>query len=244
MSRKRWFVAALATVGVLGILVLWPCIHTVRETQGWSYSANNIKQIGLALHSYHDAYGHFPPAVICDKDGRPLYSWRVAILPFLEQSSLYNQFKLDEAWDSPHNMPLSQTTLKCYVSPFDYGNPWLTRFQVFVGPGTAFERPGLNVNDFPDGLGNTILVVQSTDPVPWAKPVDLIYHPDQPLLSLGKVHSKSIHFLCREVGSHPGFFACFADGRCRFIRDSTDEQTLRALITRNGGEPIDVDDLD
>jgi hypothetical protein len=246
MSRKWWSIAALAAIGVMCLCVLWPCIHTVRETQGWIYSANSIKQIGLALYSYHEVYGHFPPAVICDKEGQPLYSWRVAILPFLEQSSLYNQFSLDEPWDSPHNLPLTLRTPRCYVPALGWGDddPGLTRYQVLVGPGTAFERSGLTFDDFPDGLGNTLLVVDAANPVQWAKPIDLIYDPDQPLPGLGGRYTKSVYFLCREVGTHSGFCACFADGRCRFIRDSTDERTLRALITRNGGEPVDVDDLD
>src|SRR5207249_2796575 len=69
-------------------------------------SQNNLKQIGLAMHNYHDTYRHFPPQALTDKNGKPLLSWRVAVLPFIEQDNLYRQFKLDEPWDSEHNRKL------------------------------------------------------------------------------------------------------------------------------------------
>src|SRR5262245_39481877 len=75
-------------------------------------SSNNLKEIGLALHNYHAAHNHFPPAAICDKDGQPLLSWRVAILPYIEQANLYRQFKLDEPWDSEHNKQWSAVVVK------------------------------------------------------------------------------------------------------------------------------------
>jgi hypothetical protein len=196
----------------------------------------------MALHSYHEVHGEFPPAVVFDKEGRPLYSWRVLILPYLEYGSYYEKFHLDEPWDSPNNLPFSGKTPRCYVPAMGGGNDasGMTRYQVFIGPGTAFERPGLTFTDFSDGLRNTILVVEAAEPVIWSKPVDLKYDPDDPLPRLGTAYSKSIHFLCREVGRRPGFAACFADGSTRFIPTSTDEKLIRALITRNGGEKVDT----
>ena len=76
-----------------------------------------MKQIGIALHGYHDAYGTFPPAAICDKKGKKLLSWRVAILPFLEQDNVYRQFKLDEPWDSDHTKKFSATKVKVFMDP-------------------------------------------------------------------------------------------------------------------------------
>ncbi len=104
-------------------------------------SENNLKQIGIALHTYHDVYGHFPPPAIYDRNGKPLLSWRVALLPFLEQDNLYKQFKLDEPWDSAHNKPLARLVLKVYA-PVDRAtpDPSLTYYQVFVGKGTVFEK--------------------------------------------------------------------------------------------------------
>lgn len=242
MSRKCWLLATLVVVGGLTLFAIQPCIKNVRVDTEFSYSANNIKQIGLAIRAYCEAKGRLPPASVCDADGRPLYSWRVVILPYLEQEQLYKQFHLDEPWDSPHNLQLAESMPRCYMNHKE--DIPLTRYQAFVGPHTAFERSGLTFADFPDGLKNTMLVAEAEDPVPWTKPADLSYHPDQPLPKLKGPYSKPIYFLCRDVGSHPGFLACFADGSCRFIRSSTGEQTLRALITRNGGEPLGVEQVE
>src|ERR1700677_3496891 len=80
--------------------LLIPAVQKLRILAARTQSMNNLKQIALSLHSYHDVYKTFPAAAICDKDGKPLLSWRVAISPYVEQLPLYNQFKLDEPWDS------------------------------------------------------------------------------------------------------------------------------------------------
>src|SRR5438270_10823114 len=109
------------------------------------------------MHNYHDTHRRFPPAAVCGPDGRPLLSWRVLILPFLEQEALYKQFHLDERWDSPHNILLLPKM------PITYG-PYrntatadgMTYFRVFVGPGAAVEgTTGLTFADFTDGTSNT-----------------------------------------------------------------------------------------
>jgi hypothetical protein len=113
-----------------------------------------------------------------------------------------------------------------------------------VGPGTAFERAGLTLKDFPDGVENALLVVEAAEPVPWSKPADLVYDPDGPLPPLGCPFSRPVHFLCYEVYRKPGFNAVFGDGSSRFIDSRADEKTLRGLITRNGGEKVDLSKLD
>jgi hypothetical protein len=236
-----WVVAA---VGLTSCCLLLPGVQKVRDGEGRVYSAEIMKRIGLALHVYHDTHNKLPPAVVADKEGRPLYSWRVLLLPYLEELRLSQRFKLDEPWDSPHNKSLLGQTPRCY-SPFGLGDdpPGQTRYQVFVGPGTAFERDGLTLDDFPDGLANTLLVVEAGTAVPWSKPVDLAYAPDQPLPPLGGAFTKSVYFLGYEVRRKAGFNACFGDGTVRFISSSTDEGPIRALITRNGGEQVDVSKL-
>jgi hypothetical protein len=241
MSFRRWVGTGLGILGFSFCLLLLPCTQKVRNGAGYVHSQENLKNVGLALHDYDEHFGRLPAAVVRDKGGRPLYSWRVVLLPFLEEERLYKQFKLDEPWDSPHNKKLLEKTPKCYL-PYIGGNdqPGLTRYQVLVGPGTAFGREGLTLtkDDFPDGLAETILVVEGGEPVPWTKPVDLTYDPDGPLPELGGVWTKPVHFLCYEVKRKPGFNACFADGSARFINSGAEENDLRGLITRNGGEPV------
>ncbi len=101
---------------------------------------NNLKQIGLAMHAYHDSYKGFPSAAIYSKDGKPLLSWRVAILPFIEEGNLYNQFKLDEPWDSEHNLKLLDKMPKTY-GPIGNNKDDKTKtyYRVFTGPNTVFD---------------------------------------------------------------------------------------------------------
>src|SRR6516165_2689000 len=85
---------------------------------------NNLMNIGLALHNYHDQFGSFPPACVADENGRPMHSWRVLILPFLDQTPLYNQYRFDEPWDGPNNKKLADTILAVYNCPSDdHGGP-------------------------------------------------------------------------------------------------------------------------
>src|SRR5438445_6759489 len=121
-------------------------------------------QIGLAMHNYNDTHGHLPAAAVCDKDGQPILSWRVTILPFIEQPELYGEFHLDEPWDSAHNLELLPRMPGTYAPPRykkDKAPPYHTFCQVFVGKGTAFEgRETLKIpTDFPDGTSSTILVI-------------------------------------------------------------------------------------
>ena len=205
----------------------------------------HIQQLALAMHNYHAAFGTFPPASVYRKDGKPLYSWRVIILPYLKQDALYQQFHLDEPWDSPHNRPLLDSMPKAFTrSARQPGEPPETHYQVFVGGGAFFDGVqrvqtgghnfsppgGTRVEQVTDGLPNTILIVEAAAAVPWTKPEDLIYAPALPLPPLGNLTTG-------------GFEAVFGDGRFRFIKDGYNEQLLRAAITRSGHEAVDVNTL-
>lgn len=242
MSRIKNLLIALALAFVLGsCAVLLPCIQKVSDNPAWLGSALRLQEVGLALLSYHQAYGKLPPAVVYDKNGRPLYSWRVLVLPYLEMKHIHDKFRMDEAWDSEHNKSFLDACWRSRYGGFD--PPGMTRYQVLVGPGTAFERPGLTFKDFPDGLENTILVVEASEPVPWSKPADLVYDPKGPLPGMKCEFSVPVKFLCHELGRKSGFNAVFADGHRRFIFSSTDEKIVRALITRDGGEGLTPADL-
>jgi hypothetical protein len=197
-------------------------------------SQNNLKQIGLALLNFHDTNMRLPPPAICDPDGKPLLSWRVAILPFIEQDPLYREFKLNEPWDSPHNMKLLEKMPKVYAPVgVRTKEPHTTFYQAFVSPaetnpGAGFilnAKQGLRITDFLDGTSNTIVVAEAAEPVPWTKPADLPFDPKGPLPKLGGPFA-------------PGFTALFMDASTRFFSRPPDDATLRALITRNGGEVV------
>jgi hypothetical protein len=162
-------------------------------------------------------------------DGQPLYSWRVLLLAYIEDD-LYKEFHLDEPWDSPHNIALLPRMPGLYAPPDHKRSkvpPYHTVCHVFVGMGAAFEgREGLRFpQDFPDGVSNTLLLVEAGEPVPWTKPEDLAYDPDGPLPNLRCLFSD-------------GFRARMGDGSGRFVSKKASEASLRAAITRNGGERL------
>jgi hypothetical protein len=223
----------LLTFGGLILFLIWWSNTRVLNGDGWQRSAPSLSAIGQALLFYHKKHGQLPPAVITDRQGKPLYSWRVALLVYLEEAELYDEFKRDEPWDSPHNKKLLTRTPRCYLPSLSQREvpAGMTHYQVFVGPGTAFERPGLTLDEFPQRGAKLMLVAEAAEPVPWTKPVDLVYDPDEPFPGLGRKYTKAVHFLGFPVGRTPGFVACFGDGFARFISNKNDEKTLRGMIS-------------
>ena len=188
----------------------------------------HLARIGEEMLRYRGPDGKSSLArAIRDKEGKPLLSWRVAILPLLGEEALYKQFKLDEPWDSPRNKPLVEK-MPAVFAPFGTGEnpPGSTYFQVLVGPGTLFDGSArVDLRAVPDGSDATLLLVESAEAVLWTKPSDLAYDPKGPLPKLGG------HF-------KDGSLAVFADGSVAFIKGEIDEPTLRALITRDGAEVV------
>jgi Protein of unknown function (DUF1559) len=188
-----------------------------------SRSINNLKQLGLAMHNYHSSKGSFPPKAVFDKDGKALLSWRVLLLPYLDQRKLAEEIHLDEAWDSEHNKKLVESMPKVFQSGGESEKPGETAYLAFTGKGTIFDgKKGIKLLEITDGTSNTIMFVESARGVPWTKPEDLAYDPDKPLPKLGLVPE--------------GFLSTFCDGSVRFLRSNVPEETLRALITASGGE--------
>lgn len=194
-------------------------------------SANNLKQLGLAMHNYHDAIGRFPAAAICDRKGKPLLSWRVAILPYVEQDALYREFKLDEPWDSEHNKKLLDKYPKVYAVPgTDDAANRATRYRVFTGKGCGFNQlQSARITEITDGTSNTVMIVTTADAVPWTKPDDLVFD--------SKADVKKL-LLWQGGATQFGFF----DGSVRTMSEKISETTLKALITMNGGEVVNPDD--
>jgi RNA polymerase sigma factor (sigma-70 family) len=170
-----------------------------------------------------------PPAMPGARTGgKALLSWRVAILPYLDQNELYKQFHLNEPWDSPHNIKLLPKMPKVFAAPgIKTKAPYSTYYQVFVGKGTVFEKyRGIRLPDIFDGTSNTILIVEAGCAVPWTKPADLHYAADEPLPELGGIFDDVIH-------------AAFADGAVHTLLRNCDQDTLRKAIVRDDGYPVD-----
>jgi prepilin-type processing-associated H-X9-DG protein len=231
-------IAVLAVVGLTvflcgGVLValLLPAVQAAREAARRTQCQNNLKQIGLALHNYHDVYQSFPPAYTVDADGNPLHSWRTLILPFIEQQALYSRIDLDKPWDRPENAALNNMvipTFQCPSEPPGAGCDYV----VIVGPNTAFQgSKSVKLSQILDGTSNTIAVVEvKGNNISWMAPVDLDMSKMQFTPNKGSAEPSSFH--------PGGLNVLMCDGSVRFVSDAVLPNTLQLLITINDGQVI------
>jgi RNA polymerase sigma factor (sigma-70 family) len=202
-------------------------VDKAREAAARAVSVNNLKQIGLAIHTFHDQTGSFPAHAIYSKDGKtPLLSWRVAILPYIDQTTLYEQFKLDESWDSPHNKKLIPKMPKTYEMPGPTkAKQGETFYQFITGPETLFDgAKKMKITDITDGTSNTLLAVEAKTPVIWSRPDDLQIPKDKDTrVPIGGRFTNGANVL-------------FCDGSVRFVNDTVPVATFRSLITPAAGD--------
>jgi len=216
----------------MGTALMLPAVQAAREAARRVQSTNNLKELGIAMHNYHDAHKAFPARAIFDKEGKPLLSWRVMLLPYLEGGEeLYKQFHLDEPWDSPNNKPLGEKMPDVFRNPSSNAPAGMTVYLAPVGAGTLFDgNQGRSLQGITDGSSNTVMLVEVNDDraVPWTKPDDWQLDPEKPLAGLGAAHPR-------------GFNALLCDGSVRFIAEDLDVQVWKALLSIAGGEPIEMD---
>ncbi len=193
-------------------------------------SVNNLKQIALAMLNHESACREFPAPAIRDRNGKPLLSWRVRILPYIDQAGLYKQFHLDEPWDSPHNRRLIGKMPWVYRCPLSRSNePGRTNYLLPVGNGAAFTAGKPTVlPDISDGTSDTLMVLEVDDDraVIWTKPDDWQYDPKEPFKGLGKLDGGKFH-------------TAFFDGSAHEISTNIKPAVMRDLIERADGHPID-----
>lgn len=219
-------------VALLGMLAgsRTPALLQARGDARRLKSSGQLKQIGLALHNYHDSYGGLPDPAIRDAQGKPLLSWRVSLLPFLEHAELYGQFRRDEPWDSEHNLELAKQMPDVFRHPSSTAEVGHTVYQAVVGEEIGFRPEGLTrFAEFTDGLSNTVAVVEVEDEfaVPWTKPEDITLDPDDPWPPLGGHSREGVNML-------------FFDGSVRLIPYWLEPEKLWHLFTRAGGEAIEA----
>ncbi len=228
---------ASATLTVRSDLDIAPLIAQITGAPGTGGAAtartqNNMKQIALAMHSYHDAYGAMPAAAVLGKKGKPLLSWRVQILPFVEQDNLYQLIKRDEPWDSVHNKKVfDDHPMPSVFEVVGANKPGdkNTHMQVFRGNGAMFDLvKGIKLVEITDGTSNTIMVATAKTAVPWMKPDDIEFDPKTDprdfLLYIGGLTNIS-----------------FGDGSVRTLKKTITVENMRALITKSGGEAVTID---
>jgi hypothetical protein len=200
-------------------LLLFPAVERVRSAAARMKDSNNMKQLALAMHNYNDSNGRPPPA-------QENLSWRVHLLPYMEQSNVYRQFDLNQPWDAPANRRLASQKIPTLVSASDPPETVETRYRVFVGPGTLYEpgKPPLKFAEVRDGLANTIFAVEASELVPWPQPKELEYDRNGPLPALGVPGRKP-----------QGFLVAMLDGSVRFITPDVSPEMIRGGIEPNDG---------
>ena len=209
-------------------------IDKVREDATRMRSVNNLKQIGVAMHAYHDAHKTFPAHAIYGKDGKaPLLSWREAILPYLGEQALYDEFKLDEPWDSKHNKKLIAMMPKLY-EPLGLGvkGEGLTYYQVFTGPDTLFDGAKKSrFRDISDGTSNTLLAIEAKDSVVWTQPADLKFpRAKEKLPAVGGLFKSGMNIL-------------FCDANVLFATRDVPPAVMRMIVNPRDGMVVDFDKL-
>jgi hypothetical protein len=239
----------LPQVGSTAASALAGALSQARTDAMRMQSMNNLKQIMLAMHNHADTYARgFPPPVLMGTDGKGKvpHSWRVAILPYIEQDALYRQYRFDEPWDSEANKLVLEKMPAIYRHPQD--DPKSTNAAYFVlrseklleakpAPGggeyapeggfpTVFSgKSGVNFSQMLDGTSNIIAVVEAKREIPWTKPEDILFDPAKDPPKLGGFFKE-------------GFNAAFADGAVKFIDHKLDPKILKLLIMPQDGTAV------
>ncbi|MDR1958731.1 MAG: DUF1559 domain-containing protein [Planctomycetaceae bacterium] len=246
MSTRSVILIVLACVGtfVLTVLItgtlLFSAVQSAKGAARRSQCTNNLKQIALAMYCYYDQYQVFPPAYTVDKNRKPLHSWRVLLLPYLENAELYERIRRDEPWNSEYNKQFHHVNLPVFQCPSNgQVEPGFNcHYSVVVGKKTPFEgsKP-FTFNAIADGLSNTVMCVERRDPVCWMDPSSELTYEEvlenginpNPSEGLGSFHRSGSN------GSG-GVNTAFCDGSCRFIPETIDRQILKSILTKDGNE--------
>lgn len=214
---------------ILLFIVLLPwlisAVNRVRTAAAHMSTTCHFKCIVLAMHNYQSSNGHFPPQAICSPEGKPLLSWRVAILPYIEHDKLYQEFRLDEPWDSPHNLALLPRMPNTYKRPEwdrDGEQHTETPYRVVTGRNLIFDpapRRRRAWADFEKELRHSLVLVETTETVPWTKPEDLDADDGQPRLPQ----------LDKRFGRYP---VGYGDGSILALDQAISEEEFRATLNR------------
>lgn len=224
----------LVVIAILGLLValLLPLKRSAREAARRNSCMNNLKHIALALLDYESTNGTFPPAYTVDADGNRLHSWRTLLLPYMEQSQLFETIDLSKPWDDPANNKARETVVEAYVCPSSPEPLGLTNYLAVVGPDFIFSDSGARkLSEVSDSPSATVMVVDvgTKQAVHWMSPHDA----SADMLQQYEPESRM---------NHPGIMlAACVDGHVHTIYLDIDKNTLQAMLTIAGGETITDD---
>lgn len=236
----RYFSSLAARCGFVLVEIALFCGLSYPAIREPTYSAvgsrcrNYLKQIGLAMHNYHDVHGAFPPA----GHETDVFTWRIALLPYLDQQLLHEEFHFDEPWNSPHNASLQQYRPDVYHCPSHPAEKRLTSYAMLRGSGTVGGdgAAGMSIQDILDGTSNTLLVVEACGrEIVWTEPKDVQANDEALGVNLpGDLPGRSRGAISSYHRGRAGVL--LGDGSVRELNDKTDPNVIKALSTTNGGE--------
>jgi len=208
-------------------------LPAVQESARATACTINMRQITLAIQNYHDIYQAMPTAIVADESGRPLHSWRVLILPFIEQNRLYDQIRFDEPWDSDHNSQFANQCPHPYRCPSDPSNPSDCNYRVVMGKNNPWRtNDSVSIQNITDGTSNTIAVVEVADfQSNWMEPKEL---------QMDSI-PMAVNSPSGGIGSHhpSSAFVGMFDGSVHRLTNNIDPETLKHLLEHSDGQVID-----
>ena len=229
MLRKRSLVIGIVCLAGIVLLLQWSVSTSVFRSRRWSHVTecrSHLKVIGLALDQYHNDFGSYPPVWVADERGRPLYSWRVLLLPYLDNPIIYERFRLDEPWDSPHNIQYAKADFKIFRCPACTNEPGTTNYVAVISEAGSWRGPtSLTKEDFTEMLDSTIWVVEQDGlKICWSEPRDLKFD-DIPLrvndpsgIGIGSRHEEG------------GAVSLSINGKVQFLKNSLTRQRLADIL--------------
>jgi prepilin-type N-terminal cleavage/methylation domain-containing protein len=248
----------LVVVAILGVLIglLLPAVQSARESARKISCQNNLRQIGLAFHNYHQSLRSLPPG--CSQwrpwQGDPKlknFAWSALILPYLEQGPLHNIVNFDYPFDHAFNVPAGKTTVPIYLCPTvparvthrgrsDYGGLYGQRISTRNNTDNGvliYNRP-IRFAEISDGLTNTLAVAEDT-----GGPEGEWINGNNVFEQAGRINDPDAWIGDNEIRSQHsgGAMVLFCCGRTRFLSETTDKKVLAALISRDMGETVDVE---
>ena len=237
-SRAFELMVAFAILFMLACC-LFPAVSTPRHYSRHTHCNNCVKSLAIALNNYESKWKELPPAITYDSNGKPMHSWRVLILPHLEEERLYKLYSFDEPWDGPNNSKLMSQMPRIYGCPFLYDRPgseFKTSYRVLIDQRTCFPPNGSRrFDEIRDGLSNTLLVVESNQPVPWMAPIDPTVSEYLAEMKAWPKAKPPHHYTT--LLTHCDFGGCFAmaDFRTFHTNSIPDKPTLEKLAFVNDG---------
>jgi hypothetical protein len=227
---QKLILVAIAFVALAGRSLAQPkdLLSRAKFTLGCKVSKENLRRIVLGMLNYETGNSGFPTDIL-DNNGKPLLSWRVAILPYID-NNLFEQFHLDEAWDSDNNKKLLELMPKIFEPVRVKADKGKTFYQCFSGNGALISSKPTKIASITDGTADTFAVVEAGEAVEWTKPVDIAFDPKKPLPKLGGMFDGNFH-------------AAFCDGSVCYIRKNIKQEVLKKYVTIAGSERSEDNEL-